>query len=73
MKKPEKWIKTAVNPKKEGCLHRQLGIPQKETIPKKTLHDIANTNIGKHSHGIKVTKLVKQRSVFALNAQKRRK
>ena len=62
-----------VNPKKEGCLHRQLGVPQDKTIPKKVLHDIVGTELGKKSHGVTVTKLIKQRSNFALNAQKRRK
>lgn len=67
----EKWIQNA-EPKK-GALHRQLGIPQNQNIPKKMLHDIVGTEIGKKSHGITVTKLVKARSNFALNAQKRQR
>lgn len=73
MAKPNKWIQSAVNPKKEGSLHIQLKIPKGETIPKKTLHDIVDTEIGKKSHGITVTKLVKARANFAVNVQKRKK
>jgi hypothetical protein len=69
----QKWIQTATSPSKKGALHRQLGISQDKTIPKKTLRDIVNTEVGKHSHGHTVTPLLKQRSLFALNAQKRRK
>jgi hypothetical protein len=67
------WIQKANNPKKKGALHRQLGIPQDKTIPKKTLRDITKTDIGKKSHGHTVTTKLKQRAVFALNAQQRRK
>lgn len=68
----EKWIQSATSEHTKGYLHRQLGIPQGENIPKKMLHDIVGTEIGKKSHGITVTKLVKARSNFALNAQKRK-
>jgi len=68
----KKWIQQAASKHTKGALHRQLGIPQSETIPKKTLRDIVATDIGKHSHGRKVTLLLKQRANFALNAQKRR-
>ena len=68
----EKWIQNATNPQKKGSLHRQLGIPQDTIIPKKTLRDIVNTDIGKHSHGHTVTPLLKKRANFALNAQKRK-
>lgn len=71
--KTKRWIQKAVDPQKKGALHRQLGVSTSETIPKKTLRDIAKTDVGKHSHGVKVTRLVKQRAVFALNVQKRRK
>ena len=67
----KKWIQD-VKPK-TGSLHLQLGIPQAEKIPKKLLHDIEKTAIGKSSHGVTVTPLVKHRVTFALNAQKRRK
>jgi hypothetical protein len=71
MPKSNKWIQAA-QPKK-GALHKQLGIPQSERIPKKTLRDIVATDVGKHSHGVKVTGLLKKRANFALNAQKRRR
>jgi hypothetical protein len=67
----DKWIQSVAPTK--GALHKQLGYSQTEPIPKKVLHDIVGTNIGKHSHGHTVTPLLKQRANFALNAQKRRK
>ena len=69
----KKWIAPVAATHKKGSLHKQLGIPQSETIPKKTLHDIVKTDIGKKSHGVTVTRLVKARSNFALNAQKRKR
>lgn len=69
---PKKWIQQASSQHTKGALHRQLGIPQDKTIPKKTLHDIVKTPIGNKSHGHKVTPLLKKRANFALNAQKRR-
>ena len=68
-----RWIQEATNPHRKGALHRQLGIPQNKTIPKATLRDITNTEVGKHTHGVTVTALLKRRAVFALNAQKRRR
>ena len=68
----DKWIQHARNPRKKGALHKQLGISPDKTIPKKTLHDIVKTPIGKHSHGKEVTHLLKARANFAINAQKRR-
>lgn len=73
MGKSAKWIQEASNPNRKGALHRQLGISQSKRIPKKTLHDIVATDIGKHTHGVKVTRLLKSRANFALNAQKRRR
>jgi hypothetical protein len=67
----KKWIQAATPTK--GALHRQLGIPQTQTIPKKILHDIARTDVGKHSHGHTVTPLLKKRANFAINVQKRKK
>jgi hypothetical protein len=69
----EKWIQKAFPEKTRGALHRQLGIPQSKTIPKKTLRDIKSTEIGKHSHGHTVTPLLKKRVNAAINAQKRRR
>ena len=69
----EKWIQNASNPAKEGSLHKQLNVPKNETIPKKILYDIEKTDVGKKSHGITVTPLIKHRVQFAINVQKRRK
>ena len=71
MPKTEKWIQTA-QPKK-GALHKQLGIPASQTIPKKTLNDVIKTEVGKKSHGVTITPLLKKRALFAKNVQKRRK
>lgn len=67
----QRWIQKAADPSKKGCLHRQLGVPLGENIPKRLLRDVVATDVGKRSHGVKVTRLLKQRSNFALNAQKR--
>ncbi len=69
----QKWIQGATTTKTKGALHKQLGISPDKTIPKKTLRDIIGTDIGKHTHGKKVTPLLKQRANFALNAQSRRR
>lgn len=68
-----KWIQKASKKHTKGALHKQLGITQEKTIPKKLLRDIVKTPIGQKSHGVTVTKLVKARSNFALNVQKRRR
>jgi hypothetical protein len=66
--KKEKWIQKASKTHSKGSLHRQLGIPQNQKIPRKLLRDIKGTDIGKKSHGCTVTSLLKKRVVFALNA-----
>ncbi len=68
----KRWIQNAVDPEKQGMLHRQLGVPVSEKIPKKTLRDIVATDVGKRSHGKKVTVLLKRRANFALNVRKRK-
>ena len=69
---PKKWINEVSIDLKKGALHKQLGVPATKTIPKKTLQDIVKTEMGQKSHGVTVTKLVKQRSVFALNVRKKK-
>jgi hypothetical protein len=71
----KKWIQKVVKPGEKGLLHKQLGVPQRQRIPKTLLHAIRNaetgdkirnpTSIGKRQ--IKVTTLLKQRANFALN------
>lgn len=73
MVKKEKWIQKASQAHTKGALHRQLGIPVGEKIPKKILRDIVETKVGKKSHGHMVTPLLKKRSSFAINVQKRKK
>jgi len=73
------WIKEAVG--KEGTLSRQLQIPIKDNIPFTLLEKIKTTPIGKTitnpttkgKKRIKVTKLLKQRAVLALNLKRIRK
>jgi hypothetical protein len=69
----EKWAQEAFSGHTKGALHRQLGIPETEKIPKKTLRDIVDTDIGKKSHGHTVTLLLKQRANAALNINQKRK
>lgn len=56
---------------KEGSLHKQLGIPEKDDIPKSLLNKIKNTDVGKKitykGKTIPVTTLLKRRVQFALN------
>ena len=75
MGKKEKWIQDVVTKKERGLLHRQLGIPKKERIPKTLLKEIRKAETGAVIRNptatgkpkIKVTTLLKQRTNFALN------
>jgi hypothetical protein len=68
MPKTKKWIQ-ASHPKK-NALHKQLGIPTSHSIPTKTLNDVIKTDVGKKSHGVTVTTLLKKRALFAKNVRK---
>jgi hypothetical protein len=68
-----KWIKGAFAKHKPGALHRQLGYSVDHKIPKLLLKEIKMTPIGNMCRGHKVTRLLKERVVAAINAQKRRK
>jgi len=75
---PGKWIPCALVNHKPGALHTMLGVPKTNTIPFTLLENIRKapigstiknpTQIGK-SH-IKITRLVKSRSVLALNLKR---
>ena len=54
----EKWIQKAVDPSKKGQLHKDLGVPQDQTIPQSKLKAVAEKG-GK----------VGQRARFALNVR----
>jgi hypothetical protein len=62
----------------KGVFHRQLGVPKSEKIPMMYLQSIVNTEIGRVAHNptktghktIRVTKLIKQRAVALLNADR---
>jgi len=72
MAKAKLWIQKSHRGCKEGALHKQLGVPQDETIPVKLLRDIKKTEVGKYTHGRKVTRLLKSRTVWALNVRKKK-
>jgi hypothetical protein len=38
----EKWIQSAINPAHKGALHKELGIPQGQKIPKEKLSKAAH-------------------------------
>jgi len=69
-----KWISEATKGNR-GKLHSQLGIPSNQRIPKTLLQTITSakagqtivnpTNVGRRRY--KVTRLLEQRSQFALN------
>jgi hypothetical protein len=70
----KKWEQKAFGHKKnKGKLRKTLHIQKGETIPIQTLRDIVATPIGKHTHGHKVTTLLKQRALAVLNAHDGRK
>jgi hypothetical protein len=65
-----KFIQKALKNKKQGALHRELGIPQGHKIPKGKLKELSHAKIGTHVRGHKVTTLLKRRAVFAENLSK---
>ncbi len=68
----KKWIQKASKSRRKGALHRQLGIPQDQKIPKSKLRKIVSTPIGRKACGKTVSRLLKRRALFALNVQKKR-
>jgi hypothetical protein len=71
----DRWMQKAFSSHKKGALHKQLGYPQSKTIPRGILRTIKNAPIGAHvrvrGHSLKVTRLLKNRSVLAYNAGKK--
>ena len=73
-----RWIAGATTPKTRGKLHQQLKIPMQRKVPRKLLTSIMATPIGRRipnpaavgKRRILVTRLLKQRSGFALNVRK---
>jgi len=55
----KRWIQHALRKHKKGALHRQLGIPEDETIPVSLLRNAAQA-----------PGLLGQRARFALNVRK---
>ena len=69
-----KWIKNALKQHKKGALHKQLEIPQEQTIPVSLLIRIKNAKLNSYITGttkpIKITRLLKRRAILALNLKK---
>lgn len=65
-----RFIQKALKKKKHGALHRELGVPLGNKIPKGELKQLAHAKIGTHVRGHKVTTLLKRRAVFAENLSK---
>jgi hypothetical protein len=63
------WMQKAFG-KKKGALHKQLGYPKDETLPKGLVKEIYNTPVGNKVRGRTVTTLLKRRVLAAVNAQK---
>lgn len=58
-RRPKRWIQRALKKHKKGALHRQLGVPEGETIPIALLREAAM-----------VPGLLGQRARFVLNVRK---
>lgn len=69
--KVDKWIQGAKTTKHKGALHRQLGFPTGKKLPTGLLEKIEDAPLGSKVKGHKVTRLLKDRSIFALNVRKR--
>lgn len=73
----KKWIQKALEKHKTNSLHRQLGISYNKKIPITLLNKVGNSKIGNliiySRKKIKVTKLLKQRVIMALNLRNIRK
>ena len=75
------WIQRVINRRKKGALSRQLGIPEKDNIPKTLLEKIAKTPVGKRIKNptksgkryLTVTRKLKKRAVLALTLKKLKK
>jgi len=49
----------------KGALHRELGIPEDQTIPETTLDEIINAEVGSSAAGIMVTEKIKKQALLA--------
>jgi hypothetical protein len=58
-RKTKRWIQVALAKHKKGALHKQLGIPESETIPLRTLQSAA-----------KASGILGKRARLALNLRK---
>jgi hypothetical protein len=72
-----RWIQGAVNPRKRGSLHRQLGVPKGEKIPKDLLNAVKAAEPGRVVRAggkrVRVTRLMKKRANLAVTLRKVRR
>jgi hypothetical protein len=73
----KRWIQRAVDPRKRGSLHRQLGVPKGEKIPRELLNAVKTAEPGRvvraSGKRIRVTKLMKKRVNLAVTLRKVRR
>ena len=71
--KDDKGVEKKVRFRK-GALHRQLGVPEDEDLPRGIMQKIKNSKIGDfitvRKKKIKVTELLKKRAVLGINLSK---
>lgn len=69
-----RWIQKAVDPRKRGSLHRQLGIARGKKIPGKLLREVQRAEVGRVVRAggkrVRVTRLVKKRVNLALTLRR---
>lgn len=70
-----KWMQEAFKHSHKGALHRQLGIPINNKIPKYILEHIVNSKVGHsdmiYGYRVTITALLKKRAQFLLNVEKK--
>lgn len=70
-----KWIQKAVG--KEGSLHKQMGVPEGEKIPKGHMSKVMNAEMGEKvmlgKKNVRVTGLLKKRVALAQTLKKMKK
>ena len=72
-----RWIQKAVDPKKRGSLHRQLGFPRCEMIPGDLLRAVKTAEPGQvvraSGKRVRITKLMKKRANLAVTLRRMKK
>jgi len=75
--KRRRWIQKAVDPRKKGSLHRQLGVSKGKKIPRELLTAVQRAEVGRVVRAggkrIRVTRLMKKRVNLAVTLRKVRR